>query len=253
MFMVLLWSFSACVATDYSDSPSTDPVDPTDGEEEPPPGVLDLEDRTSLDVQGVQGSITVRGVAGSETISILAVREGAGELSEPITSGYSVLVQGARIVVTVTEGATAKGDGIDLYIEAPAILECLVRTGQGSIQVDSMEAGGHLQVETGTVSGTGLVGDFSVVVNQGEVVLAASILTWGGFNASVETGPITLSLPSSTSAQVEASTDKGSVAFVDLDFVGANAGGQASGLLGAGEGSVDLSSGAGDITLIGLP
>ncbi|HCP45974.1 MAG TPA: hypothetical protein DIU15_08035 [Deltaproteobacteria bacterium] len=224
-----------------------------DQEAAAPPQSIELAELRSLDVQSNLGSVVVRGLANAESISIRAVQAGEGELGEALTSGYSVQIYDSRVVVVVGEAADLEGPGIDLFVDAPDFLETLVRADQGSIEVESMQGGGHLETGTGAVVGTGLVGDFSITVDTGEISVAASLLLWGGIDATTGEGPISLSIPASTSAQVEASTSAGSVSFVDLDFVGANSGAQASGLLGAGEGSIELLSGLGDITLVGVP
>jgi len=247
----MTWPLGGCGADPGSSS--SDPAGDDDDTAQAPPASIDLGDISSLEIQGSRASATIRGEIGGETIRILAVPEGEGELAQPIAAGYSISIHEGRVVIAATELDAEEGQGIDFYIDAPGALEVLAITEQGSIQLDSMTSGGHLQTGTGSVVGSGLLGDFSVAVDVGAVDLQASLLPWGAVDVTVGTGPITLSVPTTTSAQLEASTTDGSVSFIDLDFVGANTGGLASGLLGAGEGTIELTSEAGDITVIGLP
>ena len=208
-------------------------------------------DADRLVVRSALGSVHVLGQPERSSVEVIAVRSGEGEGASRLDSGYSFFAQSSRLVVEVPEPGEAEPAGIDLFIRTPELLEVEVTAVQGLVELDGTLGGGHVETELGDALGTGLFGDFAVVVGSGTVEFDLDLGPNGSFFADVGFGPIRLLLPIDTSAQLEATTSSGDISIENLEFAGANLDGRASGVLGGGLGILDLTTGSGDIDLVG--
>ena len=113
-----------------------------------------------------------------------------------------------------------------------------------------MQAGFAVFGGTGAVSGLDLLGDIAIERADAAVDLQ---LDWSpGAQALIDlnTGPITLSVPATIGAQLDASTAKGAVLLTGLELNGDLDDSAAEGSLGDGNGTLTLHTGAGDVVLV---
>ena len=154
------------------------------------------------------------------------------------------------ISVSVPEGIALTR--VDLSLHAPSSLIAEMTSADFPLSISDMHAGGTIRTGDGPVTGIGLKGSFEVEGGSTQLLLDVDLPTNGSLNASLSSGPIETTLPVATSATLTASTSAGAIEIVGMDFNGVIVGGEAAGQFGAGDGSISLNTGEGDIAIRGI-
>jgi len=197
------------------------------------------------------GEISLTGSDGATSIEVLATLHGAAGAEPPASVPVEVSDLDSTLTLTVELPQGLESARIDLLVSAPDTLAADL-TGAGyPLSVADMRAGGSIAASTGSITGMGLSGDFAASAGETSILLELELVPGGSLTASLDSGPIELDLPADTSATMQATATGGSVEITGLDFQGVVIDGQAQGSLGAGDGSITLSTGNGDIRLRG--
>lgn len=210
--------------------------------------VLDAAGVAALSVVNEDGPVTVTGGAADQIVILWTGHSDEGA-ADPADVDVSAAVSGTTAqILAVTSGPDV---WIDLDLETPGGLAWSVDSGQGDVILEDLSGGGAVDTTTGNVSGTGLTGDLAVEVDVAEVDVELGIAGGETIAVVVGAGPITLRLPASADALLEASTGDGEVLITGVPFSGQNIAGVASGELGAGAtATITLTTGQGDITIV---
>ncbi len=164
------------------------------------------------------------------------------------------LAGASDVFATALEGGvlTISASG-DVQLTVPADIDWTVETQTGDVSASGLGGTGTVVTDLGEVVGNDLVGSLSVQVNDNAPVgVHLAALPSGGV-VIIESmlGPIVLDVPADTSATLAATTGSGSVDVTGVDFSGTLLDESAEGVLGAGDGSLRLVTGGGDIALSG--
>jgi hypothetical protein len=166
-------------------------------------------------------SITVK--AEAETVE--QAREKAGPVKIEVDDDGKAL----NLTVTKTDNDEWNDINVDLDIQVPLGTDLVVITDIGSIKMYNLEGRIQGQTDVGDILASNIKGNIKLITNVGKVVYE---------------------VPEETSAEVEASTDVGSIkSELPLDVIKNFQKSQISGVLGKGENKVDLRAKVGNITI----
>lgn len=197
------------------------------------------------------GEISLSGAAGATTIEVLATLHSESG-AEPLASiPVAITDLEATLALAVEPPQGLEGVRIDLLVSAPDTLAANVNGASYPLSLTDMRGGGSIATTSGAITGLGLGGDFESSGGAASILLELALLPGGSLIASLDSGPIELDLPADTSAMLSATATGGSVEISGLDFEGVVIDGQAQGRLGEGNGSIAVSTGAGNIRLRG--
>lgn len=241
-------------------TPTPDIGTPTPTSVPVPPGSVDplfvLADGTdTINVNNDNGSVTLTGEPGRSGVEIATVFSG-GTTSDYLLVTVKAEVASEAVQVTVDVPSNLPNVKVDLTITAPNRLNFNVVTGPGNVQVDRMNGNGAINSDTGAVGGTELFSDLTIQVTQGSVDIGATFDASGLITIGMGGGPLTVNLPTNTSAVLSADCGADNeVIFTGLSFSGVNVEGQAAGTIGSfstSQGNLTLSTDGADIRVNGV-
>ena len=210
--------------------------------------VLDATGLAAVSIVNEDGPVTLTGVQ-TEEITVLWTGRSDEGAADPVDVEVTAEVSGTTAqILAVTSGPDV---WIDLDVGAPGDLAWSVTSGAGDVLLEELTGGGSVDTTTGNVSGIGLSGDLTAAVDLAEVDIELDLGGGETIAVTLGSGPITVRLPASADALLEASTGDGEVVIQEVPFSGQNVAGVASGELGAGAtATITLTTGQGDITII---
>ncbi len=202
---------------------------------------LDAAAKTSIRIDGVNGTITVRGVRESGVVLIEGERRvGSESLSDAadFLSRLTVDVteSGGEIIARTDQPDNADGREcvVDYEVTIPSDLPVDIHQANGVIVLEAIESSTNVYLANGTLAS--------------EIDLPPG----GSIDLAVVNGILTLEIPASTSADVSASVTNGEMHVAGLDFTGqAITDRTLTGTLGSGDGSIRLNVVNGILNLVG--
>ena len=174
------------------------------------------------------GDVTIRSGDGSHIV-VTAIRRAQAETSyEAQTDLRSIPISMEQSGNTVTVTANGVGESdlghielVDLTVIVPRISQLTVNVDSGNVHVQNIAGSFAIQVNAGAVTLTGV--EFrtssSVRVAAGNISVSGTVDTGSFVNLRVNTGDVTLQVPSDSSMQVDAYTDLGDIATTGLPLV----------------------------------
>jgi hypothetical protein len=208
----------------------------------------------SIELRSSLGGARLIGELGRTTLEVTVLDSESDTLPTqlPATVLVEIEVVGSRLLAQVSGELPEGSPTLDLVVLSPPSLPYSLNLESGAAEITDMSSAGEVRMESGTLFCRGLQGDLSVVIDEGDVDIETELPLWGSVDIALGAGGAWLKIPSDTSAQLEAIADDGSVYLLGLSLDGVHVEGEASGVLGAGEGSLSITSGAGDIQLEGV-
>ena len=206
---------------------------------------------TQLSAENSAGRLSLSGSPGAGAVETLVTvySDSPVDLGPFAPLTISEFPDSLSVVVSAPESAEISR--IDLSVHAPSSLVAQLTSSNFPLALSDMRAGGTINAGGGSVTGIGLAGNFEVSGGDSELLLELELPVDGVLHAVLASGPIELLLPATTSANLSASAHGGSIQITGMNFDGVVAGGEAQGQFGDGEGSITLSTDAGDIVIRG--
>jgi hypothetical protein len=216
--------------------------------------------QTHLLLEGKNGNIRVGGAADADSVIVEARLEVRAETVEAAQAGLEELdvdievADGTISVTTVqpleTEGRTFV---VDYEITVPEGLGVSILNGNGNIRVESIVSDVSVSNGNGNTALMDIAGSAYANVANGEVDARVTLPSAGIIGITIGNGNADLFIPSNTSAQFSATVGNGVIAIVDLDLQNmVSTSRRVTGRLGAGDGSINLQTGNGNITATGF-
>jgi DUF4097 and DUF4098 domain-containing protein YvlB len=141
---------------------------------------------------------------------------------------------------------------VDYEITVPAHLLATVTNGNGSIRLEGIQADVEVTNGNGNVALVEVTGSSWVSVGNGEISAWTHLPIGGQIVHSIGNGTIFLSVQPQVSASFSAQVGNGTISLTGLDLQQvASSPRHLQGVLGSGEGLIDLSSGNGQIQVQG--
>jgi hypothetical protein len=215
----------------------------------------------TLIVHDTAGSVTVK-AGQADTITVQITKKVTTTLVGSAQGDFDQLaVQVNQAGNTITaEALFAPGGGlsperlVDLLIQVPAPASLNLQVVTGTLDLEGVSGLVKATVETGKVQATmGKVADGSEIhVTTGSITLNGAIDAGAALTLRADTGNVEVSLPASTSAHVDASTQIGKLNITgwSLKVARSGTGASASGDLGtAPRGTITIRVGTGEVSL----
>jgi len=246
---------SACGGDD-SGAVSTRPA-----AEEPFSIDVPLGTQTVLKLQGVNGTVTVTGAPGvAFQISITGVRRVEADTLEDATAQLAALQvdvtsSATEVLVKTVQPQFAAGRNyvVNYTIALPEHLDVSVKTVNGDITVRSLNGDCTIMNLNGAIHADAIVGNAILSLVNGNIKALVTLPASGQIDIGVTNGTIDLAIPQSTSAQFSATVGTGSITLANLTLSNdTTTPGSRSGILGSGNGTIDLNAGNGAITVRGF-
>jgi hypothetical protein len=141
---------------------------------------------------------------------------------------------------------------VNWVLEVPRRLFGQVASVNGDVTMESLDNGLLALVTNGVVTLTDIEGNTEVSVVNGNLIAAVSIEGDEFIDLSTVNGNIALSVPSATNAELDVRTDAGSVTVTNLTLTNEQiTNNVVTGTLGTGEGTIDILTLNGNITVTG--
>lgn len=236
---------------------------PFGGEEQAQEEFFFEEDATGLNdvwLDGINGNITVVGVSGSQTVAVggfrrvrsssLADAEEQLELLEVV-----VTTIGDVLVIRTEQPQETQGRTYEVQYDltVPRRLEVEVDNVNGNISVSTLDDDVDVEDTNGNITLRDIVGNASVTTVNGNVDAEVTMPLGGEIGLRSTNGNLDLDIPQNTSAALLASLANGSITTSGLSIDDAQSTPTSlTGVLGAGDGEIELQTTNGNIVIRGF-
>jgi len=140
--------------------------------------------------------------------------------------------------------------GSDVSIEFPASTELELRSSNGSITIEDTDGDAKLRTSNGKITVRNHYGNLDGETSNGEIDVDIVLPDDGDCKLKTSNGNIVLSIPGSTSADIEASTSNGEIETRSLDFDNVESTDREfEGKMGDGDGDIELETSNGNILI----
>jgi hypothetical protein len=220
----------------------------------------EISGRTGLFVSNVNGAITVFGVdtltevliSGSKIVKDRTLDEAKrhiGDIQIDIQESSSTLA----IKTSQPNSSGGRTYQVDYEILAPSSWEVTVGDVNGSIGILNIHNSVSASIVNGSASANDIIGSTSISVTNGTISGKILLPENGSCTFDLVNGNATLLIPRTTSATVSATVANGSVSVTNLPIVFSTSSRTSiSGVVGAGKGTIRLSSVNGIVQLLGF-
>jgi DUF4097 and DUF4098 domain-containing protein YvlB len=215
---------------------------------------------TVIDVNGINGGIVITGSATADSITVAGVKRVDAETQEAADTWLDSLevqvteASGSVAVTTVQPTATqGRNFVVDYEIVIPENVRVVIENANGGIAVTALEAPVDIDNANGAILLDDIVGNVTVDLGNGAVSADVTLPASGQIDITVGNGDIELSIPDTTSAEFSAAVGNGTITMVGLTLQNqVSTSTSLTGTLGAGDGTIQLSTGNGTITVTGF-
>jgi len=221
---------------------------------------VEVTTQTRLQLNAINGNITITGTSNSDSVFITGVREVRSDTFEDAEANLENLqvdVDVRETVIRVTTIQPEDPDGrtyvVNYEITVPADLLEVIRNANGNVTLESIDADVDITNANGNITLTDIAGSALVDLGNGQVDGRVTLPSGGTIDIAIGNGGIELAIPQSTSAQFAAAVGNGAVTVSNLtleDMVASTK--SVVGRLGSGDGEIVLTVGNGAITVVGF-
>ncbi len=220
---------------------------------------FDLDDQTAIRIIGANGAIRVWGVPGATRIVIDAVRTVRSDTrsdAEAHLKDVQVLAEANqnefRVKTIQPDYSYGRSYIVDYEITVPADMLPTITNGNGSIRLEGFHADVDVSNGNGEVSLVDVEGSSWVSVGNGEISAGVFLPAGGQIVHSIGNGTISLEVQPEVSASFGAKVGNGTISVTGLNLSQTVASPrQLHGVLGSGDGLIDLAAGNGQIRVRG--
>ncbi len=217
-------------------------------------------DHTSLWLDAVNGEIEITGQPGADSVMVTGnlrvgsdsyedAQQGLDQLDFSVMDGYD------EISVQTLQPKDTKGRQyiVNYTITVPRDLAVDVNHVNGHLTVKDIENSIIVDVENGNVNFSNIFGDATVSVDNGSVDGTMILPPDGEIRLSTVNGDLDLRIPTSTSAELSAFVDNGTITRDNLELMDAlHTNRSLTGTLGDGAGVIRLETTNGNIDVTGF-
>lgn len=215
---------------------------------------------TNLWLNGINGEVTITGIPGRGLVSIIAeVRVGSTTLADAQEglNQLDVLLtdNGSDINVRTSQPSKSLDRQyiVNYNITVPSDLPVSVNLVNGHVTFNGLKNSTFITLENGSVYFNSVSGDTTVSIDNGTFIGSMSLNPDSEALISIVIGDIDLNIPTTTSAELFAQVNNGSITWENLDLLNVQATSKTlQGILGDGAGLIDLETVNGNISIIGL-
>lgn len=220
---------------------------------------LAFDGQLGVRVTGANGTIRIHGVPGYQGVVVSGVRrvrsDSRGDAQAHLAD-LQVSAQAGPVDFEIKTHQPSQTQGrtyiVDYEIAVPSHLTPTVSHGNGTIRLDGIHADLRVTSGNGDVDLVDVSGSSWVSLGNGEIAAWTHLPLGGQIVHSVGNGSIFLSVQPQVSASFGAKVGNGTISIVGLDMQQVvSTQRQLSGLLGSGQGSIELSAGNGVIKVQG--
>jgi hypothetical protein len=209
---------------------------------------LDIVGQTGFRLEAISGEVTVTAVAGSDSVvikGVMRVRAPSQADADARLDGLDVTVKSVQEEISAETSQPDETEGrsyeVDYEILIPGEMTVLVSSVNGTVTIQDVASELTVSSTNGGVVLDGFEGDASISVVNGTVVGDASLPLNGQITLAIVNGGVGLEIPRETSADFSARVVNGSINTIDLTFTGLETTPTSiSGILGEGEGTIDI-------------
>ncbi len=236
---------------------------PFGGEEQAQEEFFFEEDASGINdvrLNGINGNITVVGVSGEQTVAVggfRRVRSSSLADAQEQLERLDVVVTtvGDAILIRTEQPQETQGRTFEVQYEltVPRRLEAEIDNINGNIGVSTLDDDVDVQNTNGNVTLRDIVGNATATVVNGNVDAEVTMPLGGEIDLRSTNGNLSLDIPQSTSATLLATLANGSITTSGLSIDDAQTTPTSlSGVLGAGDGEIELLTTNGNILIRGF-
>ena len=220
---------------------------------------LPLSAQTAILITGANGPVRVWADPGAQEVRVDAVRRVRSDTradAEAHLPQLRVVAEAGALEFEIRTVQPSNAHGrtyvVDYDITVPPGLITSVTNGNGSVRVDGIVADVNVSNGNGEVELVGVTGSHWVSLGNGKLSAWAHLPSGGQIIHAVGNGTIFLSVQPDVSASFGAKVGNGTISVTGLDLRQVVSGTRhLQGILGTGEGVIDLSAGNGQIKVRG--
>ena len=221
--------------------------------------ILPLGSQSAIRVFGANGSIHVWGDPTAQEVTLKGVRRVRSDTHSDARAHLPNLrveatARPSEIEIRTVQPRNADGRSylVDYDISVPAHLAASVTNGNGTVLIDGLVADVDVTNGNGKVELVDVEGSHWVSLGNGELSAWAHLPAGGKIVHSVGNGSVFLSVQPQVSASFGARVGNGTITLTGLDLHQVVSGErELKGVLGSGDGLIDLSAGNGQIRVQG--
>jgi len=221
---------------------------------------VEVKDHTRLKLEAINGNVKITGLSESDSIIITGEKrvgsesiEDAEEYLQFLKVSVEELVDEVFVKTTQPEKSYGRSYVVDYAITLPKNLEILASNVNGSVTIDSINNDVTIGNINGLITLNEIFGSAIVGLTNGEIDGKVTLPSNGTITMSLVNGNIDLNIPVNTSAQFTASVTNGNIAISNIVLQNqVSSATSLRGTLGAGQGTISLSTVNGNIIVGGF-
>ncbi len=212
-----------------------------------------------LTLHGINGNIVVEGSDDADSIFISGkrmVRSESDEDAETHLQLLTVEIRKADPEIAVHTRQPNRNEGktyqVDYRVRLPRGIRIAVESTNGEVEISAISDSVGISQVNGNIRCARLSGDCTVGLVNGQITCDVRLPVGGRCSLNTVNGNVSLSVPDTTSARLEAKVSNGTVSVSNLTVGDLKSSRTAvSGVLGSGEGTIQLSAVNGNVTVAG--
>jgi murein DD-endopeptidase MepM/ murein hydrolase activator NlpD len=220
---------------------------------------IDAAGLTTLDLKGINGTIDVTGVAGADTIRISGVRRVESESVADAQENLAKLtvdetIDGSKVSITTLQPEKTEGRNyvVNYTVALPVDIVTLLANVNGALTIQSMQNTMTLSNVNGSISASDVFAGMTVAQTNGPIDVSATLPMGESIKIAAVNGNIDLAIPQTTSADLAATANAGSITTENLVLTNeVRTSTTLTGTVGKGNGSITLTSVTGNIRIVG--
>jgi hypothetical protein len=220
---------------------------------------LPVDEQVAVRITGANGTIRIWGVPGADRVVVEAIRRVKSDSRQDAERHLAYLqvlaqTQAQEVEIRTVQPSQSHGRSyiVDYDIRVPDHLVPSVINGNGSIRLEGFQADVAVQNGNGDVKLVDVTGSSWVSVGNGEISTWTYLPEGGQIVHAIGNGTIFLSVQPQVSASFGAKVGNGTISVTGLDLQQViSSPRQLHGILGSGDGLIDLTTGNGEIRVQG--
>jgi hypothetical protein len=222
--------------------------------------MVDAAGIVTLEVNGINGGITITGSATADSVTITGVKGVNADTqaeADAALDSIEVQIQTVGDTIVVTSVHPSSGGGINYTVNyeitVPENIDIEIDNANGGVLIDRMTADLDIQNSNGGIELNNITGSVTVDLGNGGVDADITLPTNGEIDITVSNGGLVLAIPQSTSAEFAADVSNGSISITGLTLQNqTTTSTSVTGTLGAGDGEIQLTVSNGVIEVFGF-